>query len=273
VFGGFGYEHVVQVCSKYNKMPYCRICHASVTDNNGTVNHLLGRKHMDIVFGTGTWSWCPACNTWHETTPPVHQGGSNHNRRIANMPPGAQPMPQPQPADGYDIATGHAILLYRAKIIELGGVPPTATGGVPPIIELGGVPPTAPVINMPVAVANTPISAPPTAATGTSIPEKEKFGCEGEIRMIMSGAKDDLCTFCGIRGSCEVFLLYTPDADGKFRIPLTTYRLHTGPSGNRNPGYGDPCGVAFAHAIRAFDLTFDFPGYDIQGFTSAFLKE
>ena len=82
------------------------------------------------------------------------------------------------------------------------------------------------------------------------------------------------CTFCDHQGICETFQVWQSTTHVlsslvlKYRI--CTYQLHVRPGGSRHNGAGDPCGVAFACAIRALDLEWDEEKIDIEGYLSAF---
>jgi hypothetical protein len=109
---------------------------------------------------------------------------------------------------------------------------------------------------------------------------------ERKLCMMHSGALETKCTFCDIVGTTESYLLYyslraqqgkkykkTPE-DHAFH--LATYHLHVASSPDsdykaiKNAGNGDPCGLAFAHGLRALQMP--WMDIDLENFLRPFWR-
>ncbi len=87
--------------------------------------------------------------------------------------------------------------------------------------------------------------------------------------LTIGGAKSTKCTFCNHNGACETIAVWLR-SESTFVLKVSTYQLHVRPRGSRHNGAGDPCGVAFANALRAMHLEWDNTVIDIGGFLAGF---
>lgn len=111
-----------------NQQYYCIDCSCHCSDQNNLIDHIIGRKHLDICASRGTWAWCAVCRRWHDSNLNDHLSGRRHNREV-NL--GIANGPAPPPPTEVAMAAGKAIEMLRAEILALGGTIPSATTTAP----------------------------------------------------------------------------------------------------------------------------------------------